>query len=280
MQKFNAHMHYIKPEEVFEYKNRRLTHEDMVRQLDGNNVVGALVMYCPPKILAPKEFEKIDIFSENIGLVEALDADKGRTYIPFAIMNPKMEDAEEKLETLVDDHGFKGLKLIGVFDGIAYDKLRWVRERWPHRKFVYEDLIRKAGELEIPTMIHSGWEEYAGIEHIEPLISEFPEQTFIIGHMRPNDRGAPRAHVELLKNHDNVYLETSYIDHTDRVRQICEAGLVGRVLWGDDFPWGGGNILHNSRVIGDAVLEGQIGENEAELVFYKNAAELFSIRQM
>ncbi len=261
---FNAHTHYILPGNscwISDY--RRITHGFWKQQLIDNGVVGALAMYCPPTL----PFPKTNLFEENKEIWKALKKDDSLIWVPFAMLSPS-QNTPEQLKSLVKNHGFKGLKLISVFDNKAYD---------PKRD---GDLLMMAKELKIPTMIHSGWREVAGLEKIKKNIEAFPDQTYVIAHMRPNEKGCPKAHLRLLKDFMErdikVFGELSYVDHPNRVFDAVQMSLENRLLWGDDLPWGGANTYTNLA----KVVCAPINQESKNKILYENAVKLFKLEKV
>jgi uncharacterized protein len=233
----DMHTHYVSSDYTLRLPYRKVTNRDMLMQFDDNNVSSALTMYIPELDGSDK-----DCMRKNKELKAALDQDRSRTYVPFAILNPLKNDREDLLE-LVESYGFKGLKLIPVAHNYSYDVK------------TCGNLLSAAEQMGVPVMLHSGWGESSSLARIDKLVSTFSDIPTIVAHMREDDTSCPRGgHIEMLKRHENVYAETSYAVHTDRIRQIVDEGLIDRVFFGDDFPFGGANVLWNTRRISDAPI--------------------------
>jgi len=256
---FNAHTHYILPGRSCRISDYRVvSHDEWKEKLLKNGVSGALTMYCPPHLTLTHR--DIDFFKENVALLEQLKKDDDLKWVPFAILSPFRNSGEE-LEELVNQ-GFKGLKLISVFDGV------------PYSPEIYGELVETAGELGIPTMIHTGWVKEAELVHVKKIVESFPDQVYIIAHMRPDNEGSPGVHLETLKyfleQGFRVYQEISYVDHANRLKDAKEMGLVDRLLWGDDLPWGGMDTeTHLARV------KNALNGEDLRKVLWNNAGELF-----
>jgi predicted TIM-barrel fold metal-dependent hydrolase len=247
--KIDMHTHYVVDQFALR-PNMVITNQDMQKQFDANNIVGAIVMYLPKLDGTDK-----DCFENNKKLKAAIDKDRNRKYIPFAIVNPLDNNPFETAE-LQERYGFKGIKLIPPAHNYAYDVPSCLKT------------MENAESLGMPVMLHSGFGVNASLKRIEKLISNFESVPIIVAHMREDDTACPRlGHIELIKRHKNVYLDTSYAVHTDRIKQIEDDGLIGRAFWADDFPYGGANVLWNSRRVSDA----PISDESKYKLFFGNA---------
>lgn len=192
---------------------------------------------------------------------------KNPRFVPFAWINPLMEEARELLREY-KEKGFKGLKLHPCIDDFH-----------PFNREPLE-LISEAEKLNLPVMIHTGWKPpaaftaYAKVKHIGELADIFPNVTFIAAHMveQPgiND---PYEHALVAKKHDNVYLECSFIPHIRRTKEVV--GMLGseRILLGTDFPAASHNILEDAR----KVTQAEIPRKDKEAILYDNAARLLGL---
>jgi uncharacterized protein len=247
--KINMHMHYVTDNYVLR-PGKTVTNQEMLSQLDENNVVGALAMYIPKLDGTDK-----DCFENNKKLKAAINKDKSRNYFPFAIVNP-LDNNPFNLAELQDVYGFKGIKLIPPAHNYSYDVP------------ICLNTMLDAESLGMPVMMHSGFGMNATLKGIEKIVSKFESLPIIIAHMREDDTACPRnGHIELLRKHNNVYLDTSYAMHTDRIKQLEDEGFIDRVFWADDFPFGGANILWNSRRVSDA----PITDESKRRLYFENA---------
>ena len=148
MYAFDSHVHYLVPGEVFrrkEYKGfPKETHETMKEGMWDAQIDGAIVMPCIHNIEEVIYMPTRDLFQEHLDLIAAIEKDTTKEYHPFAIISPKVKKAEEKLEALVKK-GFKGLKLHSILSGVPYS----IKS--------YDFLLKKAEDLSIPVMFHTGW---------------------------------------------------------------------------------------------------------------------------
>ena len=140
---------------------------------------------------------------------------------PMARLLP-CESAPEFLKYLVREEGFIGLKLHPV----GYRLL-------PDHPLVIE-LVRMAGHLCVPTLFHSGDEEYSLPLQIQRAARLCPKSKIILGHMggyfHVNDA------ILVAKENPNIYLETSAMPYPNYIKDAVQAVGARRVLFGSDGP--------------------------------------------
>ena len=175
-------------------------------------------------------------------------------YLPFAWLDYRMDDAVGFLESLVEKHGFRGLKIHQVFNGPA-----------DHH---YHPLVEKAIKFNIPVMIHTGFREPARVDYVVGLAETYPEGTFISAHMSEEYGLNKRfSHINAAKSHPNLYLECSYISS---IRRLSEAvSILGddRILFGSDFPLWHSNIEYSKTVVAQAPISPESKQNILGLNF-------------
>ncbi len=87
-----------------------------------------------------------------------------------------------------------------------------------------------AEELQLPLILHTG-----EFPHCEPnvyrvIIQSHPQEAFVLAHCRPVDQA-----IAIMQECPNCYGDTAYTPFPD-VREIIEAGLEDRILFGTDYP--------------------------------------------
>jgi hypothetical protein len=121
--------------------------------------------------------------------------------IGFACVLPTLEDAPAELERAVVDYKFRGLKLHPPIQNFSLLDPR-----------IYPT-IRKAVELDIPIIIHTGpifaresRMRYAGVTDVDDLALIFPEATLVIAH------GDPLGDAPVIAaKHPRVYMDTAIV---------------------------------------------------------------------
>lgn len=107
------------------------------------------------------------------------------------------------------------------------------------QKFDYSDdicqpLFEYANEHCMPALIHAA--SVSDIDNVEPIVSKYPNVTFIIAHAGASFNAARRA-VALCKKHENVVLEITYTTTCrGMIEFLVEQVGADRVLYGSDSP--------------------------------------------
>ena len=165
----------------------------------------------------------------------------------FGCMHPEFEGYAEELLRL-SRSGVNGIKLHPVYQGVNIDDERYVR------------VLRKAGELGLIVLIHSGWDigfpegEHALPERMALALREAGNVRVILAHM-----GGWKCwrEAEEVFSHTNVYIDTAFslgefvpledgyyssreecamLGAEEFVRIVRSFGAQ-RVLFGTDSPW-------------------------------------------
>jgi len=139
----------------------------------------------------------------------------------------------KKFERSITELGFKGMKLLPTY-------LRYS----PNHKSMYP-FYQKAVELDVPVLIHTGATlfsptmlEHSDIAYLEDVAVDFPELKICAAHM-----AIPwTIHLfSLMRKCRNVYTDISAL--CTRPMELAwnlvlakEYKLVGRVMWGTDYP--------------------------------------------
>jgi predicted TIM-barrel fold metal-dependent hydrolase len=162
--------------------------------------------------------------NENgMGLIERGCAEFPGRLTGFVRLNPvQLESALLALEIAVRGHGFTGVKLHPVTT-LAH----------PGGPATVA-LIRRAGELGVPTLFHCGDESYTTPLAVAEAARQCPASTVILGHM------GGYFHVdealEVAEALPNVLLETSGMPYPARIAEAVQRLGPERVLFGSDGP--------------------------------------------
>lgn len=90
-------------------------------------------------------------------------------------------------------------------------------------------VVSLAQRLHVPILLHTG-NEYCYPDDYLPLIEKCPEQIFILAHSRPVDQT-----INAMLTHPNVWADTAFTPIFN-IKQLVDAGLTDRILWGTDLP--------------------------------------------
>ncbi len=151
--------------------------------------------------------------------------------IPFCSVNPKtVARPAKELQRLVEDLGFKGLKLYPPYQ--LY---------YPNDQEVYS-LYSKAEELKIPVMVHTGSSifrgarlKYADPIYLDDVAVDFPDLKLLLVHA---GRGIWYDSAFLLaKLHKNVYLEIAGLPPQNLLKYFPNLEkLADKIVFGSDWP--------------------------------------------
>lgn len=86
-----------------------------------------------------------------------------------------------------------------------------------------------ASALELPILIHTGYNKCCQCGKYRKLIELHPQNTFILAHGRPIDDA-----IRLLSPFENVYVDTAFMP-LDDIKKIIDSGLSHKILWGTDM---------------------------------------------
>ncbi len=185
----------------------------------------------------------IDLVRQANALPDPSTGPKGRL-VAFASLNPFIDgDLSDRLEHLVLDEGFRGLKLYPVY-----------QYHYPNEPRLYP-LYAKAQELGVPVLVHTGSSVFRGarIKYGDPLLLDdvavdFPDLTILLAHA-----GRPFWYEQafwMARRHPHVYLEVSGLPAQNLLRYFPRLeDLADKIVYGSDWP-GNPYIRRNIEAIG------------------------------
>ncbi len=181
-------------------------------------------------------------------------------FVPGASVYPGDPDAIAKLRVYAA-RGARVVKLHPTMQRFAPDA--------PEAMEIYAECER----LGLPILFHAGRagiepessHGYAVARHYEPMLSEFPEANFVLGHAGARDveRMAPIA-----KRHPNAWLEIHGQGLTSLGRLLDELGPE-RLLFGTDWPF-----YHLGATLAKVLLVTQARPDAREAILRGNALRL------
>ncbi len=185
--------------------------------------------------------------------------------IPFCDVNPHLFiDPAAELRRLVEDDGFRGVKLYPVY-----------QHYYPNDQKIYP-VYQTAEDLGIPVLIHTGSSVFKGSRlkygdplHLDDVAADFPRLNLVMAH---SGRGFwyDRAFF-LSRLHANLYMELSGLPPSKLLTYFPElARNTDKVIFGSDWPgmpW----IRRNMDAIGELPLPAEgvediLGGNAARLL--------------
>ncbi|UCE74445.1 MAG: amidohydrolase [Methanomassiliicoccales archaeon] len=189
-------------------------------------------------------------------------------FVPFASIDPKIHDHPGKrLKKLVEEDGFKGLKLYPSY-----------QQYHPNDELVYP-LYEEAQDLRIPVLIHTGSSVFKGsrMKFANPLFLDdvavdFPDLNIIMAH---SGRGLWYKEAYFIsKRHENIYMEISGLppkklpSYFPKLEENAD-----KVIFGSDWP-GLSSIKANIEAIYDLPLK----SSTVEKILGQNAMTLLGLK--
>ena len=192
---------------------------------------------------------------------------KSGRLIPFASINPyTCTRPAEELQNLVQNYGFRGLKLYPTY-----------QHYYPNDAMMYP-LYSKAQELGIPISLHIGSSVFAGARlkygdpiYLDDVAVDFPDLVLLQCHS-----GRPfwyQKAFSLARLHKNIYMEISGLPPKKLLDYFPELERIShKVIYGSDWP-GVPTIKENIQAIRNL----QISEDSVRKILGENAAGLLGI---
>lgn len=170
--------------------------------------------------------------------------------IPYARINPHVDNAGALLEEAIVDLKMKGLKIHqeSVTAAAHHDSI--IR------------LVKKAVEFNAPVLFHSGDEALSLPLQFAKLAEAAPEATIILAHMGGYHHTEDA--IRVCEKYDNLLVDTSACPYPDKIREAVERLGARRVLFGSDGPGCNPKLeLQKIKRIG-------LAEDEERMVFHDN----------
>lgn len=254
--------------DIYEFAERVLTPEGIRSYLQQNRIdyAVALAEVCPITTGTCSNEYTIDFVQRANAVPDPEAGPKGRL-IPFASPNPYIDnDLAERVDELVRDLGFRGIKLYPVYQHHYLNDPRM----YP--------LYAKAQELGVPVLVHTGSSVFKGARikygdplHLDDVAIDFPELRLLLAHS-----GRPFWYEQafwMARRHPNVYLEISGLPAKHLLEYFPRLeSLADKVIYGSDWP-GYPYLRRNIEAIGQL----PIGEQAKRKILGGNAAELLGL---
>jgi len=229
--------------------------DDLKQRMQKNGVSQAVVVAHPP-------------FAPNELVLKAAHQDP--SLIPCVYIPTETNKPAQALKRLVEEEGARALKIHTAADGEAPSAPR------------YRALLKAAGDLGIPVIIHTGCvhtgfiykkPELASVELFVPWFKNYPQQKFLLSHMNFH---SPDQAIELCEKYPSLYVDTSW-QPAEVIGEAVRRIGPERVLFASDWPIMGRNMDVAIRRINDAVSSGFIQQSDADLILGENAIQFFKL---
>jgi predicted TIM-barrel fold metal-dependent hydrolase len=142
--------------------------------------------------------------------------------IPYARINPHVDNASALLEEAIVDLKMKGLKIHQESVTAA-----------AHHDSIIK-LVKKAAEFDAPVLFHSGDEALSLPQQFTKLAEAAPEATIILAHMGGYHHTDDA--IRVCEKYDNLLLDTSACPYPDKIKEAIDRIGAHRVLFGSDGP--------------------------------------------
>lgn len=151
--------------------------------------------------------------------------------VGFATVNPyHTEEAWEELDRAAT-LGLRGLKLHPPLQGFVLAA-----------RNLMDPIFERLEALGWPVIIHTGL-RVAGLpyvmvslEDVRSLALAFPTVPIIVAHMGWGGRDG-QGLLDLARDCENVWFESSGVNHPHQIEAVAEAGALGRIMYGSDYPF-------------------------------------------
>lgn len=229
---------------------------DLKQKMEKHQITKSIVIPHPP-------------FATNEFVLSACKDDP--SLIPAAYITSETPKPAQALRRLIDEEGVKALKLHPAADGDLASAPR------------YRALIKTAGDLGIPIILHTGCvhvgplyrnPDLGRVEHFVPWFRNFPEQKFLLAHMNFHE---PEKALELCEQFPNLMVDTSW-QPAEIIGEAVKKIGAERILFASDWPIMGRSIDVSIRRVDDAVTSGFITQADADLILGLNAVKFFNIK--
>ncbi len=254
--------------DLYEFAERVLTPEGIRRYLQehGIDYAVALAEVCPITTGTCSNEYTIDFVNQANAIPDPDNGPRGRL-IPFASPNPYIDnDLAERTGELVEDLGFRGIKLYPVYQHHYLNDPRM----YP--------LYAKAQDFGIPILVHTGSSVFRGARikygdplHLDDVAIDFPELRLLLAH-----GGRPFWYEQafwMAKRHSNVYVEISGLPGKNLLTYFPKLeSLAHKVVYGSDWP-GYPYIRKNV----EAIYDLPIAEEAKEMILSLNAASILGL---
>jgi len=239
----HAHMDILEPLNWFD------TPDKLINLMDEANIEAAAVMpYLnypgPDKNSIDKLVESASKYSERLLCFPRLDPWYG-------------ERTLEALENANEKYDIRGVKLHP-----AHYTLH------PYGELTV-NLVKKAGDLNLPVLFHCGDEMMCLPLQIGELAKQCPQTTIILAHL-----GGYFHNQDVLtvaKKYKNIYIDTSEIPYVKYIEEFVKELGADRVIFGTDAP------CCDPIVEIEKVKLADLTQRQFKKVFYENAKEILKL---
>lgn len=177
--------------------------------------------------------------------------------------NPKIDIVYELNKVI--DYGIFGLKIHPIIQNIHPESELFLNVMEEYSKY-NKPVFLHTGSSSVVFRKHSNY-EFGNVNNYEKVVKNFPNITFIFGHMGNN---TPLDAIELSKKYSNIILETSYQNNKIIKKAINTIGS-SRIIFGSDFPYS------RQKFALKEIYKLKLNNSDKENILYKNIKFLIGI---
>src|SRR3990172_24037 len=251
-----------------ELMERILTPQGIRAHLQPNDIDYAVgLAQVPPVTAGWADNDYVGDFGGQANVIADPESGPRGRLLPFASINPYIiNDLGAELERLVNEFGFKGIKLYPPY-----------QYHYPNDARMYP-LYAKTQDLGLALLAHTGSSVFKGarIKYADPLLLDdvaidFPEMPILLAHS-----GRPFWYAQafwMARRHSNVYLELSglpgqkLMEYFPRLEEIHQ-----KVVYGSDWP-GNPDLKQNV----EAIRNLPISDQAKQAILHDNAARVLRL---
>lgn len=239
---------------------------DVDRLLAMEDEAGIEYVVVMPANNGPSPERRLEVQPDNARLAAAIAGQ--RRCIGCATINPTLgAESVARQIAIVDDHGFGGVKLMGVLHRFDVDDER------------VDPIMEATRERGLVASIHSGKDDCVHPNRIANLAARFPEVPIIMDHLGYPDH--TEDGIRAAEEHPNIYLGTTilrFFDDPSAALPLAVAEAVRRVgpervVWGSNAPEYGRNPIWCRQ----AIERLQLGADAERLIFGETLAQLYRV---
>ncbi|MGD0638884.1 MAG: amidohydrolase family protein [Nitrososphaerales archaeon] len=203
--------------------------------------------------------ERSCVFYWDNSLVRRAAAEHPRKITGIVWPDPRQKGARGLVRRALTEWHFKGVKLHPLMHAFL-----------PNDDIVYP-IMEEARRAKVPVLIHSGHPPFSLPWSIGELAENFRDVTIVMLHMGHGHGVYIQAAINVARQYDNVYLETSGMPMHTKIKEAVEVVGEERVMYGSDVPF------HDPGVEIARVCASGLTTAQLEKIFYSNAKEVLKL---
>ncbi len=200
---------------------------------DADSIFAAMEVAYKVIIFSPRYGDSVGIQGEDSTVVKAIQKYPDK-FVGFAYFDPREDGAMEKLKTVIEAHGLRGVKYGPIYNGVPLDDPRM------------DSLYHYCTQEDLPLTLHMGTTfahnsplELGRAIHADPIAQKYPDLKIILAHM-----GHPwyEECIAVIRKNPNVYAEVSALfyrpwQYYNILITAQEYLVTDKIFFGTDYPF-------------------------------------------